>query len=149
MTSIEGMDNLQRAIRAMPETARQGAEKGMQRATLRVQRTARQKAPVDTGRLRASIARVVQQIVSGVRGIVGSVVKYAPFREFKTRPHFVPRRFIGTWAQRHGFGDTGLFVSGRATPFLRPAFEENLQAAIGDIRKGVIDELEAMGRRFR
>lgn len=147
MASIEGMDALRSAIRAMPEVARAGARQGMTRAVLRVTRSARQKAPVDTGRLRASIAWLVRNIVNGVRGIVGSAVKYAPFREFDTKPHFVPAQYIGTWAQRHGFGRRGLRVSGKATPFLRPAFRENLQAAINDIRTGVINALDAMTRK--
>lgn len=100
---------------------------GMRRATLLVQASAKRKAPVDTGRLRASITPEVQTRADGVVGIVGSNVKYAPFVELGTRRHFVPGRYIGTWARRHGLPEGGLVVSGKAQPFLQPAFEENAE----------------------
>ena len=85
-------------------------------------------APVDTGRLRASITpevKVAQVAGSPVQGIVGSNVEYAPFQEFGTKQHFVPAKYIGTWAERHGFGYTGLIVSGKAKAYLRKAIEKN------------------------
>lgn len=103
---------------------------GMRRATLIVQRDAKIGAPVDTGRLRASIAPEVARGWGGTRGIVGSNVKYAPFVELGTRPHFVPRQYIGRWAKRHGLGDRGLKVSGKPQPFLQPAFDENKERIV-------------------
>lgn len=100
---------------------------GMRRATLLVQGAAKCKAPVDTGRLRASITPEVQTRADGVVGIVGSNVKYAPFVELGTRRHFVPGQYIGRWARRHGLPEGGLVVSGKAQPFLQPAFEENAE----------------------
>ena len=100
---------------------------GMRRATLLVQGAAKRKAPVDTGRLRASITPEVQTRADGVVGIVGSNVKYAPFVELGTRAHFVPAQYIGRWARRHGLPEGGLVVSGKAQPFLQPAFEENAE----------------------
>jgi HK97 gp10 family phage protein len=108
---------------------------GMRRATLLVQGSAKRKSPVDTGRLRASITPEVQTRADGVVGIVGSNVKYAPFVELGTRRHFVPGRYIGGWAQRHGMFkgaksvsiNFGIMVSGKAQPFLQPAFEENAE----------------------
>ena len=112
----------------------------MRRATLLVQRSAKQKAPVDTGRLRASITPEVRWSGNIAIGVVGTNVKYAPYVELGTRPHFVPRKYIGRWASRHGMDDAGLFVSGEAQPFLKPAFEENkckivamLEGAVGTI----------------
>ena len=118
---------------------------GMRIATLLVQRSAKQKAPVDTGRLRASITPEVRWQGDRAIGVVGSDVKYSGFVELGTRPHFVPRKYIGLWASRHGFDDTGLFVSGKAQPFLEPAFEENAQKIVeilGDTVSGIIKEGE-------
>jgi len=47
----------------------------------------------------------------------------------------VPGRYIGGWAQRHGMFkgaksvsiNFGIMVSGKAQPFLQPAFEENAE----------------------
>ena len=98
---------------------------GMRDATLIVMRDARIFAPVDTGRLRASIAPEVRTEGKTVLGVVGSNVKYAPYQELGFRPHFVPAQYIGVWASRHGFGYTGLPVSGKAKRFLQRAFVQN------------------------
>jgi len=103
---------------------------GMRVATLLVQRSAKIKAPVDTGRLRASITPEVRWQGNKAVGVVGSNVTYAPFVELGTKPHFVPAKYIGVWASRHGFDNTGLFVSGKAQPFLEPAFEENKETIV-------------------
>jgi HK97 gp10 family phage protein len=57
----------------------------MRTATLLVERSAKINAPVDTGRLRASITPEVRMTTVTVQGIVGSNVVYAPFQEFKGR----------------------------------------------------------------
>lgn len=114
--------------------------KGMKDATLVVMRSARALAPVDLGRLRSSIAPEVRISGKEVQGVVGSNVKYAPYQELGTRPHFVPAIYIGAWAAKHGFGYTGLPVSGKAKRFLQKAFEQNkakivrlLERAVGRI----------------
>jgi HK97 gp10 family phage protein len=131
---VKGLEETQRRMEEAA-AALQGPPfaMGMARATLRVERSAKQKAPVDTGRLRASIWPEVQQTADGWEGVVGSIVKYAPFQELGTRPHFVSAAHIGRWAERHGLGYRGVFVSGKAHPFLQPAFDENLSAIIADI----------------
>jgi phage gpG-like protein len=131
---LRGLEETQRRMeQAAADLQGPPFAEGMARATLRVERSAKLKAPVDTGRLRASITPEVRRVFMGWRGVVGSKVKYAPFVELGTRAHFVSARHIGRWAQRHGMGHTGLFVSGRAQPFLQPAFEENRAAIIADI----------------
>ena len=64
---------------------------GMRDATMLVTRQARINAPVDTGRLRASIAPEVRQAGKTVRGVVGSNVRYAAFQEKKK--HYLQRAF--------------------------------------------------------
>ena len=116
---------------------------GMRRATLLVQRSAKIKAPVDTGRLRASITPEVRWQGNTAIGVVGSDVKYAPFVELGTKAHFVPAKYIGVWASRHGLDNAGLFVSGKAQPFLQPAFEENaakIVQILGDTVATIISE---------
>jgi len=115
----------------------------MRRATLLVQRSAKIKAPVDTGRLRASITPEVRMQGNLVTGVVGSNVKYAPFVELGFRPHFVPQQYIGRWARRHGKGDTGLFVGGKAQPYLEPALKENearIVRMLGDAVGQIVEE---------
>jgi len=57
----------------------------MRTATLLVVRDAKINAPVDTGRLRASIVPEVRTLTGTVQGIVGSNVVYAPFQELGTK----------------------------------------------------------------
>ena len=68
----------------------------MRDSTLIVTRKARQNAPVDTGRLRASINPEIRMDANDVQGVVGSNVVYAPDQEFGTKPH-------GIWS-RKAFG---------------------------------------------
>jgi HK97 gp10 family phage protein len=92
--------------------------------------SAKQKAPVDTGRLRASITPEVRPHRDAVRGIVGSNVEYAPWQEFGTRPHWPPPGALERWARRHGMTESTIrFIIGtRGTkphPYLIPAIEDN------------------------
>ena len=75
---------------------------GMRKATLLVQGAARVNAPVDTGRLRASITPQVVAHSGTVQGIVGSNVEYAPKMELPGNVRRTGRR-----------------------PYLEPALTEN------------------------
>ena len=75
---------------------------GMRQATLVVTRDARINAPVDTGRLRASITPEVRMQSMTVLGVVGSNVEYAPYVELGTRAHWPPPGTLAVWARRHG-----------------------------------------------
>ncbi len=68
----------------------------MRDVTLMVTRGAKINAPVDTGRLRASITPEIRATSNEVVGVVGSNVVYAPFQEFGTR--YMKGRFYLTRA---------------------------------------------------
>ena len=89
---IQGIEEVSRKMDQMAEDI-QGTpmEMGMRDATMLVTRQARINAPVDTGRLRASIAPEVRQQGKTVQGVVGSNVNYAPFQEKKR--HYLQRAF--------------------------------------------------------
>lgn len=57
----------------------------MKSGMLYVTADAKRLAPVDTGRLRASISPAVETAGERTLGIVGSNVKYAPYQELGTR----------------------------------------------------------------
>lgn len=63
---------------------------------------ARRGAPVDTGRLRASLTASVAPLRDGVQGVVGSNVVYALPMEMGARPHWPPVNALEPWARRHG-----------------------------------------------
>jgi len=103
---------------------------GMRDATMLVTASAKQLAPVDTGRLRASITPEVRMMGNETVGVVGSNVVYAPYVEFGTRPHWAPFRAFEVWAKRHGLNEAEVWwavgLKGtKAHPYLVPAFEQN------------------------
>lgn len=116
----------------------------MQAAVLLVQRDAALLAPVDTGRLRASITSEIRQPVGtgDVLGVVGSNVEQAAPMELGAKPHWPPRAALETWAQRHGIN---VFVVMRAIAkkglkprrYLQGAVEKNKAAIIRIIEDGV------------
>jgi HK97 gp10 family phage protein len=114
----------------------------MRTATLMIHRSAKINAPVDTGRLRASITPSVTASADMIQGVVGSNVTYAPYVELGTRPHWPPVSALETWARSHG---TSAFLVARAIArrgtkarkFLQRAFEENQARIIAMIDRAV------------
>jgi HK97 gp10 family phage protein len=99
-----------------------------------VERDAKINAPVDTGRLRASITPEVRR-GNPIEGIVGSNVDYAPYMELGTRPHWPPWGAgtpLAVWAKRHGISAylvaRAIAKKGtKARRFLQAAYEDNKQ----------------------
>lgn len=132
----DGMERLVRDMHGEPML------EAMRDATLYVTADARRDAPVDTGRLRASIFPEVRAEGRQVIGVVGSNVEHAPFMEFGTRPHWPPRQPIETWARRHGLS---WFVVARsiarkgikARAYLRGAIRKNAGRIVERLKRGV------------
>jgi HK97 gp10 family phage protein len=57
----------------------------METLTLTIESTAKSLAPIDTGRLRASIASEVKQMGPVIKGFIGSNTHYASYVEMGTR----------------------------------------------------------------
>jgi HK97 gp10 family phage protein len=126
----------------------QPMQDGMEKAALMVTRSARIKAPVDTGRLRSSIMPEVRVKGTEVQGVIGSNVTYAPFVELGTKPHFPPIEAVAVWAARHGMSAyaVALAIARRGTkahPYLQPAFDENrsaIEAILGRTVQGILNK---------
>lgn len=114
----------------------------MQKATLGVTRDAKKNAPVDTGRLRASITPSVQIKQATVEGVVGSNVVYAPTMEYGHKPYWPNVSELEVWARRHG--TTAYAVAKaiakhgiKARLFLQRAVESNAKLIFEAIRDEV------------
>jgi HK97 gp10 family phage protein len=67
--------------------------KFLAKAAVRVERRAKQLAPVDTGRLRSSVTHEVGRDGRGLVATIGTNVNYAPYVEFGTR-RMRPQAFL-------------------------------------------------------
>ncbi len=127
---------------------RQALHRRMNEATILVANQAKINAPVDTGRLRASIHNRVEDVSNGVIGRVGPNVFYGPYMEFGTgtqsdfpgrtgKHHWPPVSALQVWAGRHGFAN-GFIVAriigrrGGLKPrrYLRRALQSKLRQAL-------------------
>lgn len=124
----------------------------MREAALVVEGDAKRNAPVDTGRLRASIASEVRTVGGGVPtvlGVVGSNVVYAPWMEYGTgtfagqQRHYPPPVELAQWALRKGLDAHqvahSIFMAGGLKPrrYLQRAFESNRGRIVRIIGRGV------------
>ena len=144
---IKGLKEVQRNMtQAVRDLRGTPIENAMRDSTLYVTRDARINAPVDSGRLRASITPEVRSQGETVEGVVGSNVTYAPYVELGTRPHWPPLAALEVWARRH---HTSAFlvaraISQRGTPaihYLQKAFESNkdkIEKRIGQAVEGIV-----------
>jgi phage gpG-like protein len=145
---VRGLLEVQRNLtRIAEELSGAPMVQAMQEAALYVTADARRLAPVDTGRLRASIIPDVRMMTNEVVGVVGSNVVYAPYMEFGTRPHWAPPGALSTWARRHGrteFYIRSLIATRGLKPrkYLQGGFEANktrivarIERAVGEITK--------------
>jgi len=118
-----GLKELRARYRKAPQIIREEFTKTMTRVVIAGEAIAKQLAPKWRNHLARSITHKVMPMSGAVRGEWGTTLSYAKYQEMGTRRHFVSKANIGAWAQAHGFGNTGLIVSGKAQPFMRPSFQ--------------------------
>jgi HK97 gp10 family phage protein len=153
---IEGLDRLIR--KCEPELIAKPLRGFFNRAAIAIENRAKQNAPVDTGRLRASIGHEIDAAPVPHWAKVGTNVKYAPFMEFGTGlfaegpgakggRHWPPGAALGVWAARHG-GASGYAVAaaigkrGGLKPrrYLRNAFRDaqsEIQRWLNELSKDI------------
>ena len=147
---VEGAKRLQEALKD-PKLLKGPIADFLKKSAFYVEGSAKEKVPVDTGRLKASISSKVKT----TEAEIGTNVFYAPYVEFGTRPHFPPSSALEGWARKHGFGPGGGFLVARAIsrrgtkkqPFLVPALQ-GAKSAIDGFLKEAINKIEAFwGKR--
>lgn len=114
----------------------------MEEAVLLVEASAKENAPVDSGRLRSRIASEVVRIGSDtVKGLIGTDVEYAPFVEFGTASHTITADsgyLHFTVDGEEVFAKSVQHPGTEPQPFLRPAIEQHR----ADIRQIFADAVE-------
>lgn len=110
---VEGVDELVKKLQAMADKATPSQLRAALLAGAQpIQSVAVQKAPVLTGTLRRSIHTETTETKDGAVARIGTNVEYAIHQEFGTSRM-------------------------RGTPFLRPAFNEQQRAALGEIKRAL------------
>lgn len=93
--TLQGEKEIQQKIKALEKDASDALRKVVEKTVVRVEKNAKRLSPVDTGRLRASIAYEVKSESNKHQGRVGTNVEYAPIVEFggairKPKPFLFP-----------------------------------------------------------
>lgn len=131
---FEGLEEVLSALDELDDLS--GIDTALGKACALVERSAKQKAPKDTGALRRSITSKVE----GDKGIVYTPLEYAPYVEYGT----------GLFAENGGRKDVPWFfeddkgewhkTSGqKPQPFMRPALNENREQILRIFRGEVLN----------
>lgn len=122
---IKGLKNVLRAMDDLvdPDTM----VPKVQKACALVERTAKQKAPKDTGALRRSITSRVDKDGKDVVGIVYTPLEYAPYVEYGTGlfAEGGDGRKDVPWTYQADNGNFYITSGQKPQPYMRPALDEN------------------------
>lgn len=139
---IEGLDDLRKKLNGSRADVPVG--RFLDRGAFIIQGKGREKAPVDSGRLRNSIG-VESPTLRSRR--IGPSVDYGEWVETGTRPHWPPPGALATWAARHGMDEYAvrrkIGLSGtKAQPYMQPAADES-ESAIAALVPVLAAEIES------
>lgn len=130
---VEGQEKVIASVKQYTATVMKRVQATIMIAAFNVQERAKRLAPVDVGNLRSSIKA---NMLSGGLGAEIGVgrqlnVKYGPYMEYGTKPHWPPPGVLTEWCRRHGIEGKEFLIrrkiARRGTkprPFLMPAWEE-------------------------
>ena len=112
-------------------------KKNLETAALLVERSAKQKAPKDTGALRRSITSKVE----GLEGIVYTPLEYAPYIEYGTGLFAEGNgRKDVPWNYQDDKGNWHSTSGLKPHPFMRPSLDENREKIVDILKEGVMDD---------
>lgn len=131
---FEGVENIVQKFEEIGDTSKlRGA---VQKACALVERTAKQKAPKDTGALRNSIQSRVEESGGDIVGVVFSPLEYAPYIEYGTGLFAEEGGRKTPWLYEDEETGEKIFTRGqKPQPYMRPALNENRERII-EILKG-------------
>ena len=132
---FEGAEKLIARLDKMSDEA--ALKKSLETAALLVERSAREKAPKDTGALRRSITSKVE----GLEGIIYTPLEYAPYIEYGTGLFAEGNgRKDVPWNYQDDKGNWHSTSGLKPQPFMRPSLDENRQKILEILKEGVMDD---------
>ena len=121
---IEGADHIIESLEDLIDM--QKLEQTMGKACAIVERSAKQKAPKDTGALRRSITSKIEVVDDSIVGIVFTPLEYAPYVEYGTGLFAEEGGRIDVpWNYQDDKGEWHSTSGQQPQPYMRPALEEN------------------------
>lgn len=112
-------------------------KKNLETAALLVERSAKQKAPKDTGALRRSITSRVE----GLEGIVYTPLEYAPYIEYGTGLFAEGNgRKDVPWNYQDDKGNWHSTSGLKPHPYMRPSLDENREKIVDILKEGVVND---------
>ena len=132
---FEGAEKLIARLDKMSDEAE--LKKNLETAALLVERSAKQKAPKDTGALRRSITSKVE----GLEGIIYTPLEYAPYIEYGTGLFAEGNgRKDVPWNYQDDKGNWHSTSGLKPHPFMRPSLDENRQKIVDILKEGVVND---------
>lgn len=129
---IKGLDKLLADMDRVGDA--EGVQQALGKACALVERSAKQKAPKDTGALRRSITSEVKDL----EGVVFTPLEYAPYVEYGTGlfAESGGRKDV-PWNYQDDEGNWHSTSGQHPQPFMRPALNENRERIIQLIKEGL------------
>jgi HK97 gp10 family phage protein len=118
----------------------EGMEQAVGKACALVERSAKEKAPKDTGALRRSITSEVKRDGDTIEGTVFTPLEYAPYVEYGTGlfAESGGRKDV-PWCYQDDKGEWHSTSGQHPQPFMRPALNENREEILRIIAREVFD----------
>lgn len=136
---IEGLEEVLERLDKVADLRE--VEKAVGKACALVERTAKQKAPKDTGALRRSITSKVEREGNGAVGVVFTPLEYAPYVEFGTGLFAESGgRMDVPWNYQDDKGEWHSTSGQKPQPFMRPALNENREQIKRILREAMLDD---------
>lgn len=132
------IDNLETVLDNIDDLfALEELEGAMRKACLVIERSAKEKAPKDSGALKRSIASKIDYTSEGLVGVVYTPLEYAPYVEYGTGLFAEEggRKDV-PWHYQDDEGNWHSTSGQRPQPFMRPAFNENRNKVLRIIKEG-------------
>lgn len=137
--TFEGLDEVLRSFEELADEDK--LKQALGKACALVERSAKQKAPKDTGALRRSITSKVERNQGALQGIVFTPLEYAPYVEYGTGLFAEEggRRDV-PWNYQDDQGEWHSTRGQKPQPYMRPALDENREEILRILKEGLSND---------
>lgn len=136
---MRGLDEILERLDSLVDI--ENVKQAMGKACALVERSAKQKAPKDTGALRRSITSKVEQDGANVVGIVFTPLEYAPYVEYGTGLFAEEGgRADVPWHYQDDRGEWHSSSGQKPQPYMRPALNENREQIKRILREAISND---------